>query len=55
MLTKKEKEFLKQLVQERLKHFEREAKDEIFQDSPGFLGAEEKYDEWLKKLMKKLE
>ena len=55
-LTKEEKEFLKELVKVELKRIHKEKK-EMKQLRPivPFLAVEEKYDEFLEKLKKKLE
>lgn len=55
MFTKQEKEFLRQLVKEKLKKFEHEAYEQIFTEQPPLLAAELRYDEFLKNLLKKLE
>jgi len=52
--TNTEKELLRELVQKEKKQFEEEEKT-IRPDFPDVLALEENYDEFLKKLLKKLE
>ena len=53
MFTENEKLVLKKLVKEELKKFENEEKS-IIEVSPEFLKGETKYEEFLKKLISKL-
>ncbi|MBD3259016.1 hypothetical protein GF371_00105 [Candidatus Woesearchaeota archaeon] len=53
VFTKKEKECLKYLVKKELKNFEEE-KETIMDPQAGFLATEERYDLFLKNLLKKL-
>lgn len=52
-LTKEEKLLIKQLIEQELKKFESEEK-EVLRPSAPFLASEEKYDEFLRKLLGKL-
>jgi hypothetical protein len=52
-LTKQEKEAMKYLLQKEIKELEEQ--EEEIRPEVGFLAAEEKYDELLKTLLKKLE
>ena len=52
-LTKNERLLLKTLVEQELKKFESE-EEEVLRPSAPFLAAEEKYDEFLDKLLEKL-
>lgn len=54
MLTEKEKEYLKQLVKRELKNFEDEKSTLVNEWDPTFLAAEERFDQFLKNLLKKL-
>ena len=54
MFTEREKEYLKLIVQRELKTFEEEKATIIDIENPAFLAAEERYDEFLKNLLKKL-
>jgi len=51
-LSKEEKELIKFLLQQELKKFEEE-EEEIRTEQAPFLAVEEKYDELLKKILKK--
>ncbi len=53
MFTEDETKLLKLLVKKEIKEFELEQK-KIIDDSPSEIVVEEKYDEFLKKLMEKL-
>lgn len=53
-LTKQEKEFIKSLIKNKLKEFEKEEKTIIEQDKPSFLAAEVRYSDFLKTLLKKI-
>lgn len=52
--TDNEKEFLKQVVKKELDNFEDEG-ETIIEAEPAFIALEEKYDEFLKNLLKKLQ
>lgn len=54
-ITDKEKELLKLLVKKEISDIEKEEKTIAQQDFIGFLSAEEKYDKFLKNLLRKLE
>jgi len=53
-LTKDEKELIKSLLKKEIKSFEK-ADSEILTENPPLLAVEEKYDEFLKKILKKFE
>jgi len=53
-LSKEEKELVKFLIKQELKKFEEQEEEQIRPDAP-FLAVEEKYDEFLKKTLKKFE
>ena len=52
-LSKEEKEFIKSLLSLELKKFSKE-ESEILTENPPMLAMEEKYDDFLKKILKKL-
>ncbi|MBW2978319.1 hypothetical protein KY331_05730 [Candidatus Woesearchaeota archaeon] len=52
-LSKEEKELIKALLKQELKRFEKK-ETEILTENPPLLAIEEKYDEFLKKVLKKL-
>ena len=53
-LSKDEKKLIKFLIKQELKKFE-EQEEEALRPSAPFLAVEEKYDEFLKKVLKKFE
>ena len=53
MLTDKDKELLRNLVEKELKEFEKE-ESTIIQPELNLLGGEERYDQFLKELLEKL-
>jgi hypothetical protein len=53
-LTKDEKDFLAYLTREELKKFEKDEESVIF-EPPSFLALEERYEEFLERLLKKLD
>ena len=54
MLDENDKKVIKHLVQKELDELQSETKAVTVDDTPAFLGAEEKYEELLKKLLSKL-
>lgn len=53
-LSEEEKKVVKSLIEKELKKFEKEEEQTIRDSTPKFFAAEIKYDEFLKKLLKKL-
>ena len=55
MLTPEEKQIIKLLIQGELKNLEREGKGALIkEDFPNFIGKEEQYKVFLKKILEKL-
>lgn len=54
-LTKDEKEYLKRVIKEDLKELKKEGKTVIHHPFPRFLAGEKKLEDFLKKLIEKLE
>ncbi len=52
--TPDEKKLLKSLVQKELETFKQEETTFVTQDNPGFLALEERYEEFLEKLLTRL-
>ena len=53
--TKEEKEFFKKIVQQELKELKEQGKPVFITEAkPGFLAMEEKYEDFLENLLKKL-
>ena len=52
--TEDDKKLLKILVKKELDEFRAEGKTVFIEDNPGFLALEERYEEFLEKLLKKL-
>ena len=54
MFTKQEKEFLRELVKAQLKMLKEENKTIIENPAPQFVAAEEKYEDFMEEIIKKL-